>query len=276
MPDSPISKKRRLPFKRTAIPFEARRKPRPGWFIQYKRAFGRTRRHFDVSCWEPCDLVWAEKCVTHVPAPGGKGILADSELRRLHGQERCSCFAKNYGGDLHRWSGVTNPLSGGADEPKAAEWKPPAGRFTEIMASHDEALRWADEPKAAEWEPPAGRFTEIMESHGEALRWAGEAEEGFETVRRQLRRLISFWEGEGIFDKDPDVKPELLAFQGSAANNRLAAATLLDFIRAMLPDEWNEVHMAAFRTLRLSEIDASLKGGHGGDLTLWRKAKPDV
>ncbi|KAK3364233.1 hypothetical protein B0T25DRAFT_513990 [Lasiosphaeria hispida] len=191
----------------------------------------------------------------------------------------------------------TSP-SGGTDEPKAA-----AGRFTEIMASHDEALWWADEPKAAEWEPPAGCFTETMESHDEALRWAGEAEEGFESVRRQLRRLIHFLEGEGIFDKDPDVKPELLAFKRSAANNRLAAATLLDFIRAMSPDEWNEVHMAAFRTLRLSEIDALRRAAMAweclvkafldvvttehlppediywsvrDDLTLWRKAKPDV
>jgi len=50
---------RRLPFKRTAIPFKARRKPRPRWFIQYKRAFGGTQRHFDEGDWEPCDLVWA-------------------------------------------------------------------------------------------------------------------------------------------------------------------------------------------------------------------------
>ncbi|KXX77144.1 hypothetical protein MMYC01_207572 [Madurella mycetomatis] len=103
MPDSPIFKKRRLPFRRTAIPFEARGKPRTRWFIQYKRAFGGTQRHFDERGWEPCDLVWAEKCVTHVPAPDGKGILTDSELHRLHWQKRCPCFVKDYGGDLHRW-----------------------------------------------------------------------------------------------------------------------------------------------------------------------------
>jgi len=47
--------------------------------------------------------VWAEKCVTHVPAPDGKGVLTDSELYRLHWQKRCPCFVKDYGGDLHRW-----------------------------------------------------------------------------------------------------------------------------------------------------------------------------
>ncbi|KAK4243103.1 hypothetical protein C7999DRAFT_36577 [Corynascus novoguineensis] len=103
MPDSPIFKKRRLPFRRTAIPFEARRKPRTRWFIQYKRAFGGTQRHFEEGDWEPCDLVWAEKCVTHVPAPDGKGILTNSELHRLHWQKRCPCFVKDYGGDLHCW-----------------------------------------------------------------------------------------------------------------------------------------------------------------------------
>jgi hypothetical protein len=103
MPNSPIFKKWRLPFRTTAIPFEARGKPRTRWFIQYKRAFGGTQRHFDERGWEPCDLVWAEKCVTHVPAPDGKGILTDSELHRLHWQKRCPCFVKDYGGDLHRW-----------------------------------------------------------------------------------------------------------------------------------------------------------------------------
>ncbi|KAK3356996.1 hypothetical protein B0T25DRAFT_143792 [Lasiosphaeria hispida] len=88
MPDSPTFKKRRLPFKRTAIPFEARRKPRPRWFIQYKRAFERAQQHLEEGDWEPCDLAWAEKCVTHVPAPDGKGILTDSELHRLHLQKR--------------------------------------------------------------------------------------------------------------------------------------------------------------------------------------------
>jgi hypothetical protein len=58
---------------------------------------------FDEGDWEPCDLVWAEKCVTHAPAPNGKDILTDSELRRLHWQKRCPCFVKDYGGDLHRW-----------------------------------------------------------------------------------------------------------------------------------------------------------------------------
>ena len=98
MPDSPI-KKRRLPFKRTA----PRCKPRPRWFIQYKRAIALwDEQHFDEE-WEPCNLAWAEKCVTHVPASDGKGVLTDSELHRLHLQKRCPCFIKEYGGDLHRW-----------------------------------------------------------------------------------------------------------------------------------------------------------------------------
>ena len=46
IPNSPIFKKRRLPFRRTAILFKARRKPRPRWFVQYKRAFGGIRRLF--------------------------------------------------------------------------------------------------------------------------------------------------------------------------------------------------------------------------------------
>ncbi|KAK0655368.1 hypothetical protein B0T16DRAFT_451062 [Cercophora newfieldiana] len=100
MPDSPIVKKRQLPFKRTV---ERHRKPRLCWFIQYKRAFGGTQRHFDERGWEPCDMVWAKKCVTHVPAPDGKGVLTGSELYRLHRQKRCPCFVKDYGGDLHRW-----------------------------------------------------------------------------------------------------------------------------------------------------------------------------
>jgi hypothetical protein len=103
MSDSPLIKKRRPLFRRTAVPFEAGGKPRTRWFIQYKRAFGGTQRQFDERGGEPCDLVWAETCVTHVPAPDGKCTLTDSELHRLHWQKRCPCFVKDYRGDLHRW-----------------------------------------------------------------------------------------------------------------------------------------------------------------------------
>ncbi|KAK0721023.1 hypothetical protein B0H67DRAFT_644199 [Lasiosphaeris hirsuta] len=140
-------------------------------------------------------------------------------------------------------------------------------------------------------------------SHDEAMRWAGEAEKGFESVRRQLKSLIKLLEQAGVLDRDPAVKPELLAFKTSAADNRLAAATLLSFIGGMSPDEWNEVHMTTFRDLRLMEIDALRRTAMAweclvkafldvaatedvgveevywsvrDDLNLWRKAKPDV
>ena len=72
-------------------------------FTRNKRAFGGTQRHFDERGGEPCDLVWAEKCVTYVPAPDGKGILTDSELHRFPGRSAVLASSKTTEATLHRW-----------------------------------------------------------------------------------------------------------------------------------------------------------------------------